>query len=370
MHMRADKFVVPLTHKNFPMKLCTPYLIRRNIRLARYRADGRARLLGRKRKQYCGYVRPGKEIVAPIKFNVARPDAAELVRFLRAVSFTVLKMRKPTKLNFKNTKSFNVSGAVLLYAELDRIITLSDLPKPVTIIEPRQRRPREVLKQIGIYQLTGDKSDLVPTREDVVFWKAMKGSTQSGDVLGPILEFVTERANRDHVEQVEVSGVWRGISEAVANTVEHAYEKPRSDGFRGLDDTKWWMFTQLRDQHFIATVCDLGCGYRSTIGLSIPETFLATWKQLLNGKNYDAIAIQTAMEYGRSGTHLSNRGKGSRDALAVLEKHGDGTLCIISHTGWVEFHYADGVETRNESGKIGIDIGGTIVWWRLPLKGD
>jgi hypothetical protein len=352
------------------MKLCTPYLIQRNIRLARFRAEGRRRLVVRKQKQYCGYISPGREIIAPNKVNVARPDAVELVRFLRAVSITVLKMRKPTKLNFKNTKSFHVSGAVLLYAELNRIIALSDISKPVTIIEPRQRRPREVLKQIGIYQLTGDKSDLVPTREDVVFWKATKGSTQSGDALGPILEFVTERANRDHVDQVEISGIWPGVSEAVANAIEHAYDKPRSDGFAGLDDTKWWMFTQLRDQHFIATVCDLGCGYRSTIGLNIPESFRAKWQQLLHGKNHDAIAIQTAMEYGRSGTQLSNRGKGSRDALAVLAKHGNGTLSIISHTGWVEFQYADGVEVRNNSGKIGIDIGGTIVWWRLPLKDD
>lgn len=350
------------------MKLCTPQLILRNKRLARYRADEKKRLFRRKRKQATGYVRPGKEIIAPIKFNLTRPDASEVVRFLQAVAQTVLKNGKPTRLNFKNTRSFHVAGTVLLFAELDRIIKLSELAKPVTIIEPRHRRPREVLKQIGIHQLTGDKSDTIPTREDVVFWKTTKGATQSGNVLGPILEFVAERANREHVRQVEVSGIWRGVSEAVSNTVDHAYEKPRSDGFTGLDDTKWWMFTQLRDQYFTAAVCDLGCGYRSTIDLTIPEAFRAAWKKIMSGKNQDAIAVQTAMEYGRSGTHQSNRGKGSRDALAVLEKHGEGTLCILSNTGWVKFVYSDGVEIRNESEKIGIDIKGTIIWWILPLK--
>jgi len=352
------------------MKLCTPYLIQRNKRLARYRYDRKQKLFSRKRKaQFCGYVRLGKIIVAPVRFNIDRPEAAEVVKFLQAVSITVLKLHKPVKLNFRDTRSLYVSGAVLLYAELDRIIKLSDLQKPVTIIEPRQRRPREVLKQIGIHQLTGDKSDIVPAREDVVFWKATKGSTQSGDVLGPILEFVTERANRDHVEQVEISGVWRGISEAVANTVEHAYEKPRGDGFYGLEDSKWWMFTQIRDQYFTAAVCDLGCGYRKTIDLNIPESFRAEWLKIMAGKNRDATAIQIAMEYGRSGTRLTHRGKGSRDALAVLEKHGKGTLTILSNTGWVNFEYSDGALVRNESGKLGIDIGGTIIWWRLPLMG-
>jgi hypothetical protein len=350
------------------MKLCTPYLIQRNKRLARFRLSERNRLIKKSKQHLSGYVRPGKEIIAPKTFTLNRPNAVEVVRFLEAVSLTVLKLRKPTVLNFKDTETFHVSGTILLFAELDRIISLSDLPKPITIIEPYKRRPREVLKQIGVYQLTGDNSDIVPEKEDVVFWKATKGSTQSGDVLGPILEFVTERANREHVEQVEVSGVWRGISEAVANTVEHAYEKPRSDGFTGLEKTKWWMFTQVRDQYFSTAVCDLGCGYRRTIGLNIPEKFRAEWLDILAGKNRDSTAIQTAMEYGRSGTRQSYRGKGSRDALAVLEKHGNGTLTILSNTGWVEFTFAEGTLTRNNLGKIGVDIGGTIVWWRLPLK--
>jgi len=104
--------------------------------------------------------------------------------------------------------------------------------------------------------------------------------------------------------------------------------------------------------------------------MTIPEIFRTKWKQILTGKSNDVVAIRTAMEYGRSGTHEGFRGKGSRDALSVLEKHGTGTLYVISNTGWISYDYAKGVEVNFKSGNLGIDIGGTIIWWTLPLKDE
>lgn len=356
------------TKRNNKLKRPTYYLKLRHQRLSRYAASRIKRCKCRKIYQPFLYVRPGSTINAPVKFDLTNGVGVKVVKFLRAVAVRVLRLKEPVRLNFKKTESLHVPGAILLYAELDRIIRLSDLPKPITVVDPMLRRPREVLKQIGIYQLVGDSSDVVPTREDVVFWKTTKGASQSGDNLGPILEFVAERANRDHVKQVELSGIWRGVSEAVVNTIDHAYSKPREDGFAGLIDTKWWMFTQIRNQRFTAAVCDLGCGYRATVNLTIPETFISKWNSILIGNNQDAMAIQTAMEYGRSGTQLNNRGKGSRDALSVLKKHGTGELFVLSNTGWVGYKYVNGVEVLTESDDIGINIRGTIIWWNLPLK--
>lgn len=142
------------------MKKCTPELILRNKRIARYREAARAK----KAHKHCAngvvaYVRPGELIVAPTIINLAKPDGVELVRFLRAVSNTVLNMKMATRLDFRDTQTLHVAGAILLFAEIDRITKLSELSKPITIIEPREKRPREVLKQIGIYQLTGDSSE-------------------------------------------------------------------------------------------------------------------------------------------------------------------------------------------------------------------
>lgn len=350
------------------MKRPSPQLRARLIRLANYR---KRREFKRRSIRFIHpgnrFVKPGEIINAPNRFNMTRGGGAEIVRFIRAIAYTVLKQRKPVKLNFKHTEAFFAPAAILLYAELNRIIEQSDLPKPVTIINPYRIRPREVLKQIEIHRLTGDSCEVVPSRDDVVFWRIKKGASQSGEDLGPILEFVADCANKEHVKKVVLDGIWRGISEAVANVVDHAYEQPRKDGFSGLENTKWWMLTQIRDARFTAAVCDLGCGYINTIKRNIPEAFLSKIYGVLSGKNDDSLAIQAAMAYGRSGTKLAHRGKGSRDAYSVLESHGTGELFILSNSGWVQYkinHHKESVKT----GDVGINIGGTIIWWSLPLK--
>lgn len=354
------------------MKLCTEKIVLRHKRLARYRAAAKAR---KNKKADRHKVKDRQKVlvdslVAPKTINVSKPNGVELEEFLHTIEHKIFSLHKRCQLDFRGTETIHVAGAILLFAEIDRITSLSTLIKPITILEPKNKQAREVLKQIGIYQLTGDSSDVIPERDDVVFWKSTKGSTQSGDALGSLLECVAERANRDHIQKVELSGIWRGVSEAVANTVDHAYEKPRKERKLGLPDTKWWMFTQLRDNTFTAAVCDLGCGYSATVNLTIPESFISQWQRLLKGKNKDSIAVQTAMEYGRSGTHESNRGKGSRDALSVLRTHGTGTLHVISNTGWVKFTYENGREIDIKTGALGVDIRGTILWWNLPLNGE
>ncbi|MDP3744541.1 MAG: hypothetical protein Q8Q76_09425 [Methylotenera sp.] len=340
----------------------------------RFRRISRYRMKARKRSKLKNinsikaiFISPANVIKAPKSFDLIRGSGSEVVKFLRAVSIAVLNKKLQVKLNFKDTENFYVPATILLYAELDRIITLSILPKPISIRDPFRRRPREVLKQIGIHTLTNDNSDVVPSRDDVVYWRATKGSTQSGDSYGSLLEAIAERANRDHAQQLELSGVWRSVNEAIANSIDHAYMKPRFDSFNGLDDTKWWMFSQIKDAVFTLAVCDLGCGYRQTINETMPEKFIAAFASTLNWKNRDAVAIETAMEYGRSGTRQDNRGKGSRDVLSLLQKHGNGELVVLSNTGWIRYVYSNHKEVEKLNGALEIDIGGTIVWWKLPL---
>lgn len=351
------------------MKRPTIKLWQRQERLARYRlAEKLDRAGKRKILQGNRYVPPGELVKAPKSFNLIKGSGLEVGKFLRAVSHAVLVNKQQVRLDFKDTEQFHVPGTILLFAELDRIISMSDLEKPISIIDPFRRRPREVLKQIGIHGLTGDRCDIIPEREDVVYWKATKGGNQSGDSYGSLVEAIAERANRDHAKQLEVSGLWRSVNEAIANSIDHAYKKPRHDSFSGLPDTKWWMFSQIKDESFTLAVCDLGCGYAKTISETIPEKFVSAIASTFLGTNRDALAIDTAMEYGRSGTHQSHRGKGSRDVLSLLQKHGDGELVVLSNSGWMRYEYKNREEKNKSNGALGIDIGGTIIWWKLPLK--
>lgn len=242
----------------------------RQKRIAKFRARRRAR---RSKRSSASpgqrYVRPGERISAPRRIDIIRGSGAELVKFLRAVAQTVLVASQPVVLDFRFTHAFYPAGTLLLLAELDRVIAMSPLPKPITLINPRLGRPREVLKQIGVHDMTGDVCNVVPSRQDVVFWKATKGKDQSGGNI-EMLEAVARKVNQAHANQLSVSGAWRGLSEAVANSVDHAYKRPRVDGFAGLESTRWWMLTQLRGGIFTMAVCDLGCGYRATINQTIP----------------------------------------------------------------------------------------------------
>lgn len=351
------------------MKRPTIELRERLIRICRYREAERQLRRNKKRiEPEDRHINPDEDIKAPISFDLIKGGGKQVVKFLLAVARQVLVNRRPTRLNFKDTEQFYVPGTILLFSELDRIITMSDLPKPITIKDPFRRRPREVLKQIGLHSLTGDSCDIIPEREDVVYWKATKGSNQTGESYGALVEAIAERANQAHVKQLEVSGVWRGVNEAVANSIDHAYLKPRSDGFAGLEHTKWWMFSQIKDDIFTLAVCDRGCGYRQTINETLPEKFIADFAATFSRANRDALAIDTAMEYGRSGTNETGRGKGSRDVLSLLKNHGDGELVVMSNTGWMRYEFAHNEELNRMSGDLQMDIGGTIVWWKLPLK--
>ena len=183
------------------------------------------------------------------------------------------------------------------------------------------------------------------------------------------LEIVAKRVNRDHANQIKSKGLWRAVSEAIANTVDHAYLKSRNIAGPDSETTKWWMFTQLRDSTFTVTVCDLGCGYRATISDTLPEQFVRAIAATFTKSNRDSLAIRTAMEYGRSGTRESYRGKGSRDAISVLEQHGTGELMILSSSGWMRYKFENGAEYDRSEGELETSIGGSIVSWKFPLEG-
>lgn len=309
---------------------------------------------------------PVAVIGAPGRFHL-RGTGQQLSKFLRAIAVRVLQQGKPVVLDFQMVTSFFPAATILFMAELSRIIALSSLPKPVTIRAPRDRKCREVLKQIGIFGLTGDSNDVVPSHRDVVYWRSLSGATSSGDELAP-LDAIADQVNLKR-QRLTVRTLWRGVTEAVSNSVEHAYSSPREDGFAGLPDRKWWMFTQLRDNTFTVAVCDLGCGYRKTIRRTIPVTFIEWFSQKVAGLNPDVAAIKTAMEYGTSGTGVANRGKGSRDALSVLKRHGSGEMFIASNTGYVSYRLV-GETLTEESGPLDSDLRGTIIWWKLPLAGE
>lgn len=306
-------------------------------------------------------------LVAPENFNLTRGDGKRVVDFLQEIEHEVLTRGQSVRLDFRRSKLLYPPGVLLLYAELNRIISTATIHKPVKIVPPFSSRATQVLKQVGLFDLSGDKVNTVTTRQDVIYWRLAKGLSQSGDEL-KMLEGIADRVNSSDAENVQKSGLWRGISEAVNNAQEHGYTAAREDGFAGLESVRWWLLTQIRNQTFTAAVCDLGCGYAATLQPQILEWFGRLIRQISTVENRDTQAIQAAMEYGRSSTRQSERGRGSRDALALLEKHGDGDLYMLSNSGYVRYSCRDNQVALKGVTSLDFNIRGTIVWWNLKLR--
>jgi hypothetical protein len=306
-------------------------------------------------------------LIAPENFNLTRGDGKRVINFLQEVENEVLVRGKPVRLDFRASKLFYPPGVLLLYAEINRIVSLATITKPVKIVPPVSSRALQVLKQVGLFDLTGDSVNAVATREDVIYWRLASGLSQSGDEL-KILESIADKVNASDAENVQKSGLWRGISEAVNNAQEHGYSKARDDGFTGLKSVRWWLLTQIRNQTFTAAVCDLGCGYAATLQPQVLEWFRGIFKRLSAVENSDTQAIQAAMEYGRSRTKQTERGRGSRDALDLLEKHGDGDLFMLSNQGYVRYSCKGNQVELKSVTSLDFNIRGTIIWWNLKLR--
>lgn len=307
-------------------------------------------------------------IKSPEVIGVYGLNGILLRRFIRTLHKRVLAGGSKAVLDCSAVRGIYPHGAILLHAELDRVTATSSLAKPVKIIPPRCRRCRQVFKQIGLLGLSGDDIDIVLDREDVIYWKCTQGQDQSGDIPGQLLERVAEKANEMAQSSLILGDIWPGISEAIINTTEHAYSHELPASPPSHPTAKWWLLTSIKDSVFAAAVCDLGVGYKKTTPQTVPEWFVGQLTRILGTGNLDSQAIRLAMEYGRTRTGEDQRGKGSRDALSILTRHGAGELVIISNSGCVRYEFdTDMKEPTVEMLSLQTNINATIVWWRLPL---
>jgi hypothetical protein len=76
-----------------------------------------------------------------------------------------------------------------------------------------------------------------------------------------------------------------------------------------------------------------------------------------------------AMEYGRSSTGLHERGRGMKNAHAVINDHGEGDFYAISNKGCYTYRKSSpSTAGQSKTVKLRHSIHGTILGWRLPLE--
>ena len=259
-----------------------------------------------------------------------------------------------------------VSDATLLFkAELSRLVQIRGTT--LTAIAPKSARTQQVLKQTGIDKLLNLTIGMAPDREDVVHWRIAEGHRDSVDPN--TLESIM--ADIEEVTGMSAHPVYQGIIESMGNCVEHAY-KPHPEITHALPvNPGWWVFQQVKDGKLHLLVCDLGIGVRRALPLTLRNepTLLKKLMHLTRRtRGTDSRALLAAMEYGRSGTGEHQRGKGMRNAHAVVDDMGEGEFAAFSHKGCYLYRRDKDGRTHRRTVRLKYSINGTILRWQLPLS--
>lgn len=268
-------------------------------------------------------------------------------------------------IDLSSTRRMIADATLLFKAELSRLIQHGGVT--VSAIAPRSTRIQQVIKQTGLDKLLALTITSQPHREDVVHWKVAEGPQNQvdPDALEPIMTDI------EAVTGITPHPIYQGIIESMSNCVEHAYKAhPEVKRFLPMSPG-WWVFQQVKDATLSVMVCDLGIGINRALPLTLSKE-PGLLKKLLHlarrAKGVDNRALLAAMEYGRSSTGEHQRGKGMRNAHAVVDEVGSGELVAISNAGCYVYTRKSKTESSTRTMRLKGSINGTILRWRLPLK--
>ncbi|WP_449471974.1 hypothetical protein [Sphingobium chungangianum] len=223
---------------------------------------------------------------------------------------------------------------------------------------------QQVLDQVGLLerlehpQIHSDKSSFHDT---VRRWRYATGTridNRPGDVLyeyeGQLTPALIEKMNI-------------GLSEAVINSLHHAYARERADGCGMFKERRWWMFTCEDDEGQLhVLICDLGIGIARS--LSMPgrwdRALLKKFEEFFTGDAPDVRAIKTALVIGESSTGEEHRGKGLPQIWNAVQENDVGGVVIFSGQGHVSRSMDTGEQT---SGFYRSELLGTLISWRVPI---
>jgi hypothetical protein len=166
-------------------------------------------------------------IVAPEVWGIGRPDIrSELLRFVETCRQTLLIGASYAIIDFSQVQTIYPNGALLVVAELDRISRLIDTERKLRCKPaPKGSLPDQVLTQIGLYRCLNHSSQTNADDESVVHWRRASGVKAEGGEAEPMLnDFDGE------ISEALKTSLYRGITEAMTNAVQHAYLDRRDDG--------------------------------------------------------------------------------------------------------------------------------------------
>lgn len=158
-----------------------------------------------------------------------------------------------------------------------------------------------------------------------------------------------------------------GLSEAIVNVAHHAY--PKTHGYSEID--KNWYYTasyNTSKKELKVVFYDQGIG----IPKSLPASDL--WEKLLESlsifpiadRKKDEVLLKAAVEFDRTRTEDSDRGKGLQDLMEFIRQRGEGYLSILSLKGLFKLEIKNGIESI-KSEHFDYPVCGTLIIWCVTV---
>lgn len=354
-------------HRNFyPLKLnvINLKLGRRKRRLARKNTDSSPLLRKGRRKR----IESIEIIKAPEEIGLHNPGLHyNLTTFLRRLRNAVsARKHNSIVIDFKETKTFGAAGTILLLAEIDRLSSISFAPK-LSCYYPVNETAEKVMQQVGLIKLLNraERKTITESDKSVYHWHYITGQDVNAVGLGPMFIDL-----RNKLPTQATRDIFDGVSEAMVNSVQHAYAEPRNDVLCKIghtDQKKWWFFGEVLDGHLHVVFCDLGIG--------IPRSLPRNWHEycfdamlLRKSSRFDLAIIKKAMMLGRTRTEQSHRGLGLHKDIIGAAKKLKGQLLIYSNKAVVGLNYTDQANSKKVQDRFKRSILGTVICWTIPVN--
>ncbi|MFL9994325.1 hypothetical protein PQR34_28925 [Paraburkholderia sediminicola] len=341
--------------------------LQRVARRTQSRLARRARRMRRRGRRNAGRPRIDRAVTAltkdgrvwrvPKQVNLfLEPYRTEMLEGLRELR-RCAKFGKRMVISFDKTERVFSDGMLLLVAELRRLLRYTEGRMNITCTVPLNDKVAQVAKQVGLLDMLRVECAVLPRDSDVVAWRHAYGTGAEGCRFDDVL------ADYDgEITPALSSALYRGVSEAMTNVVNHAYVSPRLDGLDMQMKSDWWMFSAEQDGKLSVVFCDLGAGISGTLPSSRPDV----WRRITLRQNFqDGRIIKYAVADSVSRTKKGHRGKGLGQIVKVIEAVPGASVAVYSNRGIYRRTALGEVKVHELDGSIL----GTLINWQIPLPG-
>jgi len=309
-------------------------------------------------------------IMLPTEISLRQSAYRRLtIRACRVVRETFISDGRDVLLDFSRTKAIKSEGMLLLYAEVDRAIRMGRTEQIMRCKLPTGQSDeaqivRQVLEQIGLLHRLGATTKPPAAgdndyHESVRHWRYATG-TRVDEKPGDVLE-----KHEGRVAPGLMQGMQVGLTEALINSLHHAYKTARNDGCSPFNERRWWMFTHERAGMLNVLVCDLGIGIPRSLPLTWDRDLLKKLTSLFSGAPKHVAAIKMALVLGESSTGDEHRGKGLPQIWNATAASSAGGVGILGGKAYVGLQSETGAIYENQ---FSTDIMGTVIFWTVPVE--